>query len=346
MIFTSKNNLDLIRLFAALQVALVHTAKHLEYDSQWIDWLNLFPGVPVFFFVSGMLIYGSYEKSLGDPQPMKNFYVKRFLRLYPALWVCVAFSILLLLISGYLTSETIFSYDFSVWILTSSTVFQFYNPEFLRGFGVGVINGSLWTVAVEIQFYILMPLLYVFLRQKSILVIFAILFLCVLNLVNTYFNVNESILGKLFDVSFLPWVYMFILGSLTYKYKNYFSLLANVPVVVLFVFYILIWFVSSNLGLAWGNGINVAGFLVLSALVTKLAFTKIHIADKLLKRHDISYGVYIFHMPIVNFILESRGTGFESWVLAIIATILVALFSWFLVERPSLKLKRRQLRTI
>ena len=34
------------------------------------------------------------------------------------------------------------------------------HPDFLRGYGVGVLNGSLWTIPVELQFYALVPLIY------------------------------------------------------------------------------------------------------------------------------------------------------------------------------------------
>lgn len=36
---------------------------------------------------------------------------------------------------------------------------QFYNPDWLRGFGTGVLNGSLWSIPVELQYYVLLPFL-------------------------------------------------------------------------------------------------------------------------------------------------------------------------------------------
>lgn len=40
------------------------------------------------------------------------------------------------------------------------SVVQFYNPDLLRGYGVGVLNGSVWTIPVELQYYAVLPLLY------------------------------------------------------------------------------------------------------------------------------------------------------------------------------------------
>ena len=55
------NNFDLIGLFAALQVAIIHTIAHLDLDIH-IPLLEYFPGIPIFFFVSGFLINLSFER--------------------------------------------------------------------------------------------------------------------------------------------------------------------------------------------------------------------------------------------------------------------------------------------
>ena len=87
----TRNNFDLIRLFAASQVALSHIATHLGVESPVLSILSLFPGVPIFFFVSGYLVYGSYEQSSKNSNGNLNFFINRFLRLYPALWLCLCF---------------------------------------------------------------------------------------------------------------------------------------------------------------------------------------------------------------------------------------------------------------
>ena len=76
--FNNHNNFDLVRLFAALQVAICHSAGHFGYQNFAITLLGYFPGVPIFFFVSGFLIYSSYEKSKENQKPLINFYQKRF----------------------------------------------------------------------------------------------------------------------------------------------------------------------------------------------------------------------------------------------------------------------------
>ena len=112
------NNFDLLRLFAALQVAMTHSALYLDHEYFIFSYLYVVPGVPIFFFLSGYLIYGSYESSFKNPDPLKNFYYKRFLRLYPALWVCLLFSLGLVFISGHFSSVEVNWFDALTWILS------------------------------------------------------------------------------------------------------------------------------------------------------------------------------------------------------------------------------------
>ncbi len=57
---------------------------------------------------------------------------------------------------------------------------------------------------------------------------------------------------------------------------------------------------------------------------------------------DISYGIYIWHMPIINFFLVIH---FPSMGFVITLTMLVALMSWFFVESPALRLKQKSLKS-
>ena len=343
MKFSSINNFDLIRLFAAVQVAISHSAIHFKYESIFVDLLAIFPGVPIFFFISGFLIFGSYEKSLNNESPLINFYTKRFLRLYPALWVCIFVSVITLFISGYLSTVEFSLLDLSIWLIANSTFFQFYNPDFLRGYGVGVINGSLWTIAVELQFYFLTPILFLLLRKNLMIVLILFFVLVLLNAINTNLNLRANIIEKLISVSFVPWLYMFILGALTYKFQRFLSYVSKIPLILLLVLYILITYLTTQ-NFESGNTINFIAYLSLVTVVMKLAISNPQLSDNLIKRNDISYGVYIYHMPVVNFIMFIGYEGGNALALALISTIIIAVLSWFIVERPILRVKRNQLR--
>jgi peptidoglycan/LPS O-acetylase OafA/YrhL len=338
------NNFDIIRLFAALEVAISHTASHLNIELPAIfHILGYFPGVPIFFFISGYLIYQSYSNI--QEAKIKVFFINRFLRLYPALYFCFFITILSLYLSGYLKTQDYTFKDFGVWTFTSLTFFQFYNPDFLREYGVGAINGSLWTISVELQFYILTPLLFIlYNKHKKAGIAIASLFIFA-NLANTLLNDRSSIAIKLFGVSFVPWFYMFMAGAYISISPKIQKNILSVNAFVFLILYLASYFIASKYSLGTGNAINVVSYILLCFLVFKLAFTKPTLSRKLLRGDDISYGIYIYHMPIVNLMLfYGIQATTSSFITAVMATVTTAIISWFFIEKPSLRLKKITLR--
>lgn len=344
---SSVNNFDLLRLFAALQVAMTHSSIYLDHQYFLFSYLYIVPGVPIFFFLSGYLIYGSYESSFKNPDPLKNFYYKRFLRLYPALWVCLLFSISLVFISGYFSSVNVKGTDALTWILSQLTFFQFYNPDFLKGFGLGALNGALWTVSVELQFYILFPVVYKILQQSKIIIFIVFIFFIILNIFNSMSNDQDSFLMKLFGYSFAPWFYMFLCGAFFARFKEYLRPILNINIFILFLVFIGTYILSDYyFDIGWGNSINPISYFVMIAIVINFAFLIPTLSNRILKKNDISYGVYIFHMPIINFLLYKYGTGEIQYLIAIISTIIIGVLSWVLIERPALRMKTNQARKV
>ena len=137
--FYKSNNFDIIRLFAALQVVIVHLIEHFHAGS--LTWFSkliaIFPGVPIFFFISGFLISAAWERN----PDLKVFALNRIYRIFPGLWICVLFSAVTLVFYDFsLMSDNLSTFFF--WTLTQATIFQAWNPAFLRGYGIGVVNGS------------------------------------------------------------------------------------------------------------------------------------------------------------------------------------------------------------
>lgn len=339
----SNNNLDLIRLFAAVQVVITHAFAHLNVKTTWQHWMDLFPGVPIFFFISGLLICRSYARS----DSLSSFFSNRFLRIYPALWVCLFLSILSLFVVGYLFETHVPILNFGVWVLAQSTFLQFFNPEFLRGFGTGVLNGSLWTITVELQFYLLTPLVFwVMSKRRVFFLIFTTLFL----LANILKNVMpiQGVLLKLYLVTFVPWLGMFLLGAWLSIREDIIQLITRLRLIHIILLFVVVDLVCFKLGLViGGNEINLISFLCLILLIIKVAYTKPFLSRLLLKNNDISYGVYIYHMPVVNVMIYFGLLGKFYFVLYVmIIVFILAALSWFLVEKPILSLKKRTIRLL
>lgn len=90
------NCLNLIRLAAAFQVVFGHMVEHLglPINETGLRLVYFLRGVPIFFVISGFLIWSSVERSISYGQYIK----KRFLRIYPELWVAVLIEITVLIL--------------------------------------------------------------------------------------------------------------------------------------------------------------------------------------------------------------------------------------------------------
>ena len=87
------NNFDLLRLFAALEVVLLHSYPHLNlpYPAFFNVILN-FPGVTMFFVMSGFLISASLERN----NDLRVYFKNRAFRIFPALWACIILTVIVI----------------------------------------------------------------------------------------------------------------------------------------------------------------------------------------------------------------------------------------------------------
>jgi peptidoglycan/LPS O-acetylase OafA/YrhL len=301
-----QNNFDLLRLFAASQVMLLHISNHLEIDIGFLDVvLRQFPGVPIFFTISGFLITMSFDRN----KNIKKFFLNRFLRIYPALWVCAIFTLVSLLLFRAISLRELFSKNIILWFLAHISIFQYYTPDILRGWGVGAPNGSLWTIPVEIEFYILLLLIFLLFKKIPRLIKFICLFI-VSYMINRciapfYNSTGETIFIKLIEVSIFPHLFNFLFGVIMYyfwdKIKKYVENRAAIWISVYTSYIIMFEYIFRLYNPSYYP--NIFGFIstmLLSIAIISLAFTNKNIAGKILKNNDISYGIYIYHGPILN----------------------------------------------
>jgi peptidoglycan/LPS O-acetylase OafA/YrhL len=333
----TKNNFNLIRLLAALQVCIEHTISHLEIDLN-IPLIGYFPGVIVFFTTSGFLIYDSFTRN----QDLKRYFKNRFLRIYPALWICFFMTVILLLIFKTIKPSELTSSTVLTWIFTQITVLQFYTPDLLCSWGVGTPNGSLWTIPVEIQFYIALPVIVLFL--KNVKIFYKLLVLLVLSVgFNLYLGDStdsESLYIKLLGVSLLPYLFYFIIGIIIREFWQFF----RVIFINKFFYWIIVFLFTcyiSNYSPTYTPS-DIFGYFVnlLLAFVT-ISFAYSHpVFENLLHRQDISYGIYIFHMLVVNSLFEMGYTkDITYFFLSMLVTTIVAFLSWYFIERKALRFK-------
>ena len=79
--------------------------------------------------------------------------------------------------------------------------------------------------------------------------------------------------------------------------------------------------------------------LLLAGVVLSFAFTW-HNAASILRGNDLSYGIYLYHLPII-IMLNLLGFSGIDWIIVFGGSLVAAGLSWYLVERRALQFKSR-----
>jgi peptidoglycan/LPS O-acetylase OafA/YrhL len=159
--------LDGLRGVAILLVVLYHNFGFIKQS--FFGWL----GVDLFFVLSGFLITDILLKTLGQANYLRNFYLRRVLRIFPLYYLTL---ILFLFVIPSFTSDKIewtYYQDNQVyfWTYLQNWLFIF------RSSGNAEIMNHYWSLAVEEQFYIFWPLVVLLLKKPRYLLIFISLLL-------------------------------------------------------------------------------------------------------------------------------------------------------------------------
>jgi peptidoglycan/LPS O-acetylase OafA/YrhL len=87
--------------------------------------------------------------------------------------------------------------------------------------------------------------------------------------------------------------------------------------------------------------------LPLAGLIVSLAMSAPKLSDRILRHHDVSYGLYLYHMLVIDLLVGlAAPSGWSSFAAAIIVSLGLAALSWTLIERQYLRGKRGALRAV
>lgn len=309
-----KNALNTLKVLAALQVAYFHIITHLNIKVPDIvtKVASLFMGVPIFFVLSGFLIWNSLEKH----KSFKDYAIKRTVRIYPELWLGVAVELLAIII---LLDGAIDWLMFTLFAITQSTIFQFWTPDFLRNFGCGTPNGALWTLCITIQFYILVWFIHKILSKKNIKWWICSLGISVIIKAVSPFisDLLPGVISKLYGVTILPHLWMFMFGAFLAHYKDKAIPFLKKTWYVFILLSIVIGWLKFDIGVeSYGvltYTLRLAGLIGLCYNIPKLNIPL-----------DFSYSLFIYHMIVVNVMIELGFTG-EIYHLIIALAISLAI---------------------
>lgn len=329
-----KNSLDLLRLLAATFVLYSHQYALLgQPEPSFFGWTSFGgAGVTIFFFLSGLLVWSSWER---DPD-LTRFFVRRSLRIFPALWVVVFCSVFLLgpafstlgLTDYFAASET-WRYLGNALLLVRHTLPGVFadNPFPMA------VNGSLWTLPVEFLCYISVAVLgYVKGASRNWLI--ATSFLLAVMLASFAPLVAGGRFVPHFEMVAMFWAGVFYgyCRRQPWREGTGRKLSWGLAVVALLVF-----------SLAGPRGPERMAMLVSAAALVHLAL-KVSIGAKLTDPlGDLSYGVYIFAFPVQQMLVHwGKGQGWSLgafFSLSLLMTAGLAFASWHLVEKQALRFK-------
>lgn len=352
--------LDSLRFFAFLAVFVAHVTYFLHYPlsvMQESSFAKAFLqigdlGVSFFFVLSGFLISYLLEKEWRNTGTisLKNFYIRRVLRIWPlyflGIGLVVVFSYLIRDFMVYkvgINSKEILAHLF----LVGNIYRAFWNTS-------NEMISVFWSVAVEEQFYLFWPILFILFRKRiNWMVCFIIL---ISSAVRWYYHAAYDArefftLSVVSDLMIGSWCGIHAHKIRLFAAKHHFNLRFAAMIAIV----ALLWIrgiVFSHEYPGWFAALEPLLFAVsFSAIVIGNSFRK-HQTPSFLNRYfgKISYGLYVFHMialtAIVYIFKLTPGTlsrsGFVSVALVtFLVTVAMASMSYVLWEKNFLRLKDR-----
>lgn len=354
--------LDSVRGVAILMVLTLHATNGWVLSAAPTAWRSLEKpewfihsiisngqyGVAIFFVVSGFCIHLSYQKL----KSWRIFIIKRFFRIYPPYLIAVLFFAFL------------FPYCNLNWVKEESQLkVLLQHILFINNYRDGmamVLNPSFWSVATEVQLYLLYPaLVYLCSRlgwNSTILSLMAL---------EVSLRAVEAMNGHLYGLSMCPFKFWFSWAVGAYVCQKYLNgekcFFSDQSV----IFWLILCIFSKFVSFLAPFGFTFAA-LSTAAFISKKLAGKIHfnmslkISKKLTKIGIYSYGIYLLHQPFFYMLphLEVQTTPrvnarLENWfsfsipdktvtfvwciLLSMIVFYLSALF-YRLVEKPSISL--------
>jgi peptidoglycan/LPS O-acetylase OafA/YrhL len=293
-------------------------------------------GVKIFFVISGYLVMESWIR---DPC-LHRYASRRALRIFPALIGVVLLSMFVLgplvtelPLMGYFHRSQLFVY--------LETVLLFWMPYtlpwvFYRNPYPFIVNGSLWTLAYEATLYVLLPVLVLLKpRGSTVYWILAALLLVVMpGVIGSDLKIGSihiptlCNLGAYFFYGVAFWALKTRLGTPRLSVAAVFCL-------ILLLTWYSRWFPT------------ILQFL-LGYIVIAIGLRATPLLSSVGRFGDFSYGIYIYAFPVQQTIAHlgiAKGSVVLNFVYLVTATVLLAAFSWFVIERPALSMKPRKPRS-
>lgn len=306
------NNLTILRLILATMVVFGHFKVLPALSSSKGIYSYADFAVDAFFVISGYLVYASFDKL----PKVKGFYIKRLFRVYPLYVIMVLLQALAMV---YLLGANANFTEVIKYIGSNLIFANFLHTDIgglLSGLNNHAINPSLWTLKIEVAFYLIVPIIWWFTKRfgtKILLLIF---------IASTAFSITMLHLGFESLAKQLPaQLRFFVIGIACYHYYDR----LKIAVIPAFIVAIMLFITCSY------RYDFPAMHPVYPIFVGALVFICSFKLPKVNLKYDISFGVYLIHAPLIQL---AQLTGiFEDNISFLFELLFVVYVLAFIVEK-------------
>jgi peptidoglycan/LPS O-acetylase OafA/YrhL len=308
------SNLDVLRSVAVLLVLADHLTRHYHFDQY--DSLGTFGVLLFFVHTSLVLMYSMQRSALTRGALFRDFYVRRFFRIYPLSILTVLAAVALHLHADG-RGLAIGPRPGPLELVSNLLLIQ--NLTYSQS-----VVGPLWSLPIEVQMYLVLPFLFLW-KSRSL---WGLLALWVLSGLLGHFPLSIHALGwfslLLYIPNFLPGVIAFTLPEdrivPSYLWPPFILLLAA----------IFLWMPSRRIG---AELCLLLGFAI--PRFKEITFRPLKVVGKQIATY--SYGIYLGHSFFIWFAL----TRHSNWTLFWLMWIVIPAVLYHALEHPAIKLGRK-----
>jgi peptidoglycan/LPS O-acetylase OafA/YrhL len=339
--YSRDNNFNLLRIAAALSVLITHSFA-LAIGSGDAEPLRSSIGitlgtiaVDIFFIASGFLVTASLLRSTS----IIDYFWARVLRIFPGLLMMLLLTVFvvgpalsMLPMGNYLSSPETYNYLIHCATLIRGVSYElpglFENTPWKK-----TVNGSLWTLPIEVKMYSLLAAAWILLStarslREPLLKMATIACAIISCILVIYFRLADH--GAHL---FLRLLFMFSTGASFFFLKHRIQLSHT-------AFFCMLTVVTIS---AFVN--SLAFFMAYTLGVAYMTFYLAYIPAGFLRKYnkfgDYSYGVYIYAFPVQQSVaaLVPHVSVLEMLSISLVITLTLAVLSWNFIERNALGLK-------
>ena len=335
--------LDFWRAFACILVVISHSTMYAQTDRITGFWqllielsVRFWMGVPLFFVISGYCITAAAQARRGEEQPLREYFRRRFRRIYPPFWIATAVVALYIIVAEAIRPgilhDQVHGFQFpqdlhlDQW-LGQLTLTETWRP-LLGGNPKGWVLGVAWSLCYEEQFYLVTGLALLLRARRFYPALFG-LAAVVAALVMVGPGLGIHVAGTLFDGRWLQ----FAAGVAVYYYLHEANLRGK-RLVVLALLGALVWAVLAR---HHPPLVDKEPLERIIGLAFALVLIGLHRFDRDLRKlrwgrpvaalGAITYSLYLIHWPLVKVISHlawDAGMRAPSFTILVVVPVCLA----------------------